>query len=290
MNKYNSKTIFHLPGVFVFSAFYREFLKLYRQMPEAFMENMEIGSIYGAPAHCIWNGGRFMYNEAPKQVLLIIKEFMKEANIPVRLTFTNSLIEDKHLQDTYCNLIADIFNETPNEILCNSDILEDYLRKTYTNYQFISSTTKVIKTSHALNEEVKNYKLVVLDYSLNKNIGFIKKIKNPEKIEVLCNETCREKCTYRKEHYQLVSKAILNNDDSILHKCTPSSVPFYLAKTRGHFVSRDDINEFLSKGIYNFKLVGRQTHILDLIEILLYYLVKDSYQDEMRSRLQGIVY
>ena len=49
---------YHLPGLFEFYELYRVFLPLYREHRDWFYDWCEIGSIYGAPADCIWGGGR----------------------------------------------------------------------------------------------------------------------------------------------------------------------------------------------------------------------------------------
>lgn len=50
------KTIayFHLPGLFEAYAFYRVFLPLFFEHREYFYDWCAIGSLYGAPADCIW--------------------------------------------------------------------------------------------------------------------------------------------------------------------------------------------------------------------------------------------
>ena len=48
------KAYFHLPGLFEFYELYRMFLPLFREHREYFYDWCEIGSIYGAPADCIW--------------------------------------------------------------------------------------------------------------------------------------------------------------------------------------------------------------------------------------------
>ena len=56
---YNTKksiAYYHLPGLFEFYELYREFLPLFRKHREYFYDWCEIGSIYGAPADCIWGG------------------------------------------------------------------------------------------------------------------------------------------------------------------------------------------------------------------------------------------
>ena len=52
------KALFHLPGLFEFYDFYRVFLPLFRQHREYFYDWCGIASLYGAPAGCLWGGGR----------------------------------------------------------------------------------------------------------------------------------------------------------------------------------------------------------------------------------------
>jgi hypothetical protein len=45
---------YHLPGLFEFYEFYKVFLPLFKEHREYFYNWCDIGSIYGAPADCIW--------------------------------------------------------------------------------------------------------------------------------------------------------------------------------------------------------------------------------------------
>ena len=59
------KAYYHLPGLFEFYELYRAFLPLYREHREYFYDWCEIGSIYGAPADCLWGGGRVGFGGGP---------------------------------------------------------------------------------------------------------------------------------------------------------------------------------------------------------------------------------
>lgn len=66
------KAYYHLPGSFEFYELYREFLPLFRAHREYFYDWCDIGSIYGAPADCVWGGGRAGFGEHdPKEVLAL---------------------------------------------------------------------------------------------------------------------------------------------------------------------------------------------------------------------------
>ena len=92
----NKTSYFHLPGLFEFYDFYKVFLPIYKKHPEYFYDWCKIGSIYGAPADCLWGGGRVGYGDNDP---IEVKELMEEYGISARLTFSNSLLREEHLKD-----------------------------------------------------------------------------------------------------------------------------------------------------------------------------------------------
>ena len=158
------KAHYHLPGLFEFYELYKEFLPIYRKHREYFYDWCDIGSIYGAPADCIWGGGRTGFGEHdPKEVLKLMQEY----GISARLTFSNSLLTKEHLSDKKCNELCRIFdigrdNERSrgfgNGIIIYSDILLDYIKENYPDFYFVSSTTKVLtdfcEFENELNREI----------------------------------------------------------------------------------------------------------------------------------------
>lgn len=84
------KAYYHLPGLFEFYELYRVFLPIYREHREYFYDWCEIGSVYGAPADCLWGGGRAGFGENdPREILALMQEY----GISARLTFSNSLLK-----------------------------------------------------------------------------------------------------------------------------------------------------------------------------------------------------
>lgn len=289
MDSYNKKTIFHLPGLFRFINGYRVLFEEIQQNLDILKENVIIGSVYGSPA-CIWNGGRFIAVGADKGELENVKNIMLKYNIPARLTFTNCLLEEKHTYDTTGNLLLEIFDTGSNEILCNTAVLEKYIRNNYGNhYKYISSTTKRLNNQEEqLTEIDKDYYLVVLDYDYNKDIQFLQTIQEKDKCEILCNPVCKPNCPLRIKHYQEISKAQLENDCRTLFNCEDSYKWLWeVKKESSTFISVEEINNiYLSMGFCNFKLEGRTANKLDWVEIILYYLIKEEYKEELRAKLQ----
>ena len=121
------KAYYHLPGSFEFYELYREFLPLFRTHREYFYDWCDIGSIYGAPADCVWGGGRAGFGEHdPKEVLALTREY----GISARLTFSNSLLREEHLSDKKCNALCALFereNQVQSGVIVHSELLLDYL-------------------------------------------------------------------------------------------------------------------------------------------------------------------
>ena len=188
------KAYYHLPGLFEFYELYRVFLPLYREHRDWFYDWCEIGSIYGAPADCIWGGGRAGFGENdPKEVLALMQEY----GISARLTFSNSLLKEKHLSDRKCNALCALLEENKdvqNGVIVHSDLLLEYLKKHYPHLYFVSSTTKVITDFKQLVEEIRreDFRYVVPDFRLNKAYDRWKTLswQEKDKVEFLCNECC----------------------------------------------------------------------------------------------------
>lgn len=139
-----TKAWFHLPGLFEFYELYSVFLPLFREHREYFYDWCAIGSIYGAPADCIWGGGRAGFgSDDGKKVL----ELLRTCGISGRLTFSNALLREEHLSDKRCNALCALFEQeegAQHGVIVASDLLTDHLRERYPGLYLVSSTTKVI--------------------------------------------------------------------------------------------------------------------------------------------------
>lgn len=214
---------YHLPGLFEFFELYSVFLPLYRTHREYFYEWCEIASVYGAPADCLWGGGRLGDGEHdPRAVLSLMREY----NISARLTFSNSLLEEKHLSDPKCNALCKLFaeSESPqNGVIVHSDLLLGYLKKTYPGLYFVSSTTKVLTDFEDFKQELEreDFRFVVPDFRLNKQVEKLNALPLTlkDKVEFLCNECCSFGCKDRKACYEAVSRKNLGIDGPE-HICT----------------------------------------------------------------------
>ena len=284
---------YHLPGLFEFYGLYRVFLPLFYEHRDYFYEWCDIGSVYGAPENCIWGGGRIEEGtQNPKDVLALLKEY----GISGRLTFSNSLLSGKHLSDSRCNAICRMFEEgdgPENGVIVHSELLLDYLRRTYPGLYFVSSTTKVLTEFPELLKELsrEEFRYVVPDFRLNKKFKEWNTLSSAEKdkVEFLCNECCSFGCKDRKACYESVSRLNLGERGE-KHRCSaPDAEEGYVfskAMKNPGFLSTEEIREeYLPMGFSNFKIEGRGLGSALILEFLLYYMTKPEHQLEVREKV-----
>ena len=283
---------YHLPGLFEFYEFYKVFLPLFYEHREYFYDWCDIGSIYGAPADCIWGGGRAGFGEGEAERVF---SFMAQYGISARLTFSNSLIRKEHLADIKCNKLCELLEaaKVKNGIIVHSDILLDYLKNKYPEFYFVSSTTKVLTDYNDLLNEVNrdDFSYVVPDFRLNKcfdKLGTMTQ-EQKDKIEFLCNECCWIGCYDRKACYEAVSRMNLGENCNG-HICVSSEADegyrFSKAMHNPAFISVDDIrNIYMPMGFTNFKIEGRSLGSALVLEFLLYYMTKPEYQINVREEI-----
>ena len=287
------KAIYHLPGLFEFYDLYRVFLPLYREHREWFYDWCEIGSIYGAPADCLWGGGRVGFGEdRPETVLALMGEY----GISARLTFSNSLLREEHLTDPGCNKLCCLFERSgavQNGVILSSDLLLDYLQKHFPGFYFVSSTTKVLREFWQLEEELEReaFRFVVPDFRLNKAFDRLDALPEDKKrkLEFLCNECCWFACPDRKRCYENVSRKNLG-EDCAEHICvSPNAARGYRfsdAMQNPGFIGIGDIqNTYLPKGFSQFKIEGRSLGSAMILEFLLYYMTKPEHQLKVREEI-----
>lgn len=283
---------FYLPDFYYKYNLNTIIIDLLKKHPEYFYDNIEIGAIYGCFPGMIWNGGRLYTGFADYDNIKDTIEAFNNRNIPIRFTCTNSLLEEKHNYDTYCNLVMDLANNGMNEILVNSPILEDYLRKTYPNYKYILSTTRCERDINKINQYTNEYHLVVTDYRDNDNFEFLEKIEKKDKIELLINAYCNPNCKIRKKHYETISDAQLKSKlkyDSL--SCENMDISFYNILNNNTVIKRDDLyGKYINMGFEHFKIEGRSIHNIEVIESYMYYLIKPEYRDIVRHGIIKMIW
>ena len=287
------RVYYHLPGLFEFYELYRRFLPLFREHREYFYDWCEIGSIYGAPADCLWGGGRVGFGEAETNEVLAL---MREYGISARLTLSNSLLREEHLSDRKCNALCAAFETggpVQNGVILHSDLLLNYLEQHYPGFYFVSSTTKVLTEFSQLKQELdrEEFRYVVPDFRLNRAMEPLNALTAAEKdkVEFLCNECCWFGCPDRKRCYETVSRKNLG-EPCPEHNCAAPDAGegyrFSKAMQNPGFIGVEEIRKtYLPMGFSNYKIEGRGLGSALVLEFLLYYLTKPEYQLRVREEI-----
>ena len=301
------KARFHLPDFSKHYGFNMIFAEMLRLFPDYFREGVEIASVYGTFPPATWNGGRFQYGICDKNFIKTVIKSFNDRGIPLRFTFTNPLIEKKHLSDDYCNMIMHLADNGMNEVIVASPILEEYIRTNYPNYKITSSTCKRITDPDKLYEEIgKDYHIVVIDYDLNNNFEALEKIQDKKKCELLVNACCNPQCKLRSEHYRVIGAeqfayaehikkhpntdfdftklpkyAEYQNEAIFGCRCMDRTI-FESSKLSSH-ISPDAIwDKYIPMGFEQFKIEGRTIDLFNLMEHYMYYMVKPECRDQAR--------
>lgn len=287
------KVYWHLPGFCYFRSLNQIVIDLMKEYPDRFRDGYKIASVYGTFPGAIWNGGRAVFGLIPKHEIESTLKLYNDEGVPVRFTWTNSLIEEKHLSDTYCNLIMRLADNGMNQALVNAPVLEEYIRREYPGFPLISSTTRRITDVEALKKELaKDYYLVVLDYDLNHDEAALEKVQPyAEKVEILVNEVCYPGCPKRTEHYIHQSRMQLEYDVRGTFPCPNKSTPraFHECRNRPAFISNEQIGDYIARGFVNFKIAGRGMPADYVKESYLYFLVKEEHRAFIQGKIDAIL-
>ena len=297
-NMENEKVYYHLPGLFEFYDFYRAFLPVFKEHREYFYDWCEIGSVYGAPADCIWGGGRVELGDADSHKVFSL---MRKYGISARLTFSNSLLEERHLSDSVGNSLCKELvkygiqdgEKSRNGVIVHSELLTAYLKEKYPELYLVSSTTKVLTDPNLFMEELKREEIrfVVPDFRLNPDMDLWENlpVEYRDKVEFLCNECCWFGCKDRKACYEDVSRKNLGipaPDHICKSPGAKEGYRFSLAMENPGFIGVEDIkSKFLTMGYKNFKIEGRGLGNAMLLEFILYYMTKPAFQIHVREQM-----
>lgn len=305
------KIYWHLPGFFKHMNLYLYLIDEIEKNPGILYNGYCIGSVYGTFPGAIWNGGRFSFGLSTQPS---IKEIIKSYNsmgIPIRYTFTNQLLEENHMNDTYCNMIMKNSDNGINQVIVYSPILESYLRSNYPNFKLISTTTKLIKDVDILIEELKKeYFMVVLDGDFaHSDILYNELLDYKDKVEIMANESCIPNCPLKDKHYRQLSidQITFTNPSKF-----PCLIPSYEYKEKPNFpkydvsnqfmdrlvhhvysgpnfLNNNEINSLINAGYRNFKIVGRARSSHEVLEMIIYFLIRDEYKVSIYNKLRSVI-
>ena len=293
---------FHIPDFINHCRLNLLLLTLMQQHPEYFRDGVKIASVFGAFPPSLWNGGRNTVGVVDDEIIQQVTKAFNSRGVPLRFTFTNPLIEEKHLGDPFCNKVMRMCDNGLNEVIVLSPILEEYIRKNYPSYKITSSTCKEIRNADELSAELeKDYHYVVLDYNWNNNFEFLETLPHKEKCELLINACCVPNCPRRGEHYRSIGETQIKYAEYMKtppmmrkpthfedFKCPSMLRHIYQITDLPTHISPDAIVEkYVPMGFNQFKIEGRTVPDIALAENYIYYMIKPEYKDTARLELLG---
>ena len=268
------------------------FAQLMRDCPQFFFDDVRIQSVYGCFPGCIVNGGRAFVREpySARQIEATF-EALDGQGIAARLTFTNMLVEERHLEDPYFNLILDAAADHGAGVIVYSDLVDAYVRARHPRMERTLSTTREILDAAELNRALGAFDLVVLNYNKNKDLPFLDQVEHPERLEVMANELCNPGCPQLNEHYLHNSRDQLAGTVTEFRRCDLSGKDFFkLAPTSPTILTNDDVRTLHERyGAPRFKIVGRGVAPDVNLESYLYYLVRPEHRAGLREALRTMV-
>lgn len=293
---------FHIPDFINHCRLNLLLLTLMQQHPEYFRDGVKIASVFGAFPPSLWNGGRNTVGVVDDEIIKQVTKAFNSRGVPLRFTFTNPLIEEKHLGDPFCNKVMRMCDNGLNEVIVLSPVLEEYIRKNYPSYKITSSTCKEIRNADELSAELeKDYHYVVLDYNWNNNFEFLETLPHKEKCELLINACCVPNCPRRGEHYRSIGETQIKYAEYMKtppmmrkpthfedFKCPSMLRHIYQITDLPTHISPDMIIEkYVPMGFNQFKIEGRTVPDIALAENYIYYMIKPEYKDTVRLELLG---
>lgn len=248
--------------------------------------------VHGAPL-CEWNSGRVQ-----SQLLRTAEEIRAAGleyasrNIAVYITFTNLLLQEKHLTDRLCNAICVFFsrhNPTQrNAVILANDLLRDHIRREYPHLRLISSILKITNGGgkgklDAYKKLADEYDEVMVHPDDVLNIPLLEKIEDKERHILLVNEYCIRNCPLRPLHYKTLSEsalAFLSHDNSAFEEkqatngCQDLTTLLADEKKSVLCLNIPEMQRLYDMGFRHFKLQGRghanaSSILFDLLRIVL---------------------
>lgn len=260
------------------------FVQLVSRNPVLLQKNVGIESVYGCFPSCPLNGGRaFVRERYTHEDMEATFAAFAEYGVSLRLTLTNMLAAEEHLQDPYVNDMLELGGKYGAEVIAYSDLVRDYAKERY-GMGCVLSTTREITTAREFNKMARCYDAVVLNFNYNKDRGFIDAIDDKSKIEVMVNEYCSHGCPQRQKHYLHNSQDQMNNILSP-YNCRADKIRVFLKHEPGDpvFFTNDEIERLhFETGIDHFKIVGRGIPFDIVLESYVYYLIKPEYRRDVK--------
>jgi hypothetical protein len=249
--------------------------------------------VHGAPL-CLWNSGRvkWQFHRKPHEIERTVLDYARR-QIALDATFSNSLLEPKHLDDIRGNLILEMLDQANptggNGVIISSELLAEHVRRRHPGLKLVASVVKVTEEDGRgkldyYRSMAARYDKVMIHPDDNFNLDLLTQLEDKDKYEILVNEPCLRHCQRRKAHYRLLSRFSLNLLDTEVESeltgvmeqngCS-DPVRLLLSQDRRTLtLSTNEIKRLYDIGFRNFKIQGRglanpTAVILEMVRLML---------------------
>ena len=217
---------------------------------------------------------------------ILLNLFSEFPLIELRHVCTNCLVSEEIATDYKTNLFMQRYLRPHDKLIVNHPILIKHIQKNYPKTELIYSTTMNITDINIINELTKDH-IYVLNYNYNNNNEYLKQLKYPNNIEILCAEQCMPNCPQRMNHYEYVSKTILGLEEGNQFHCNSGNelLLFDDIMKLPTAITSQRIDELAAMGIQYFKISGRTSKTPNWLISILYYLALPEYRDHIYLKL-----
>jgi len=252
------------------------------------MKNNDIShvldSFHGAP-DLLWNGGRINSNVKNYSDAENYFKFLNSQGIGAYLTFSNAILEKKHLSDPESNRLLNFLDEKCglNGVIVFNDLMADYIREKKPGLKLICSVVRAFIENPsgdiAWYKEMENrFDRVVVHTDHMFDLDLLDKL-DRSKAEILVSEECIYKCPHRSHHQTLISMYNIAkyedkaNADEVRKqikaikrtKCAGGSGILNEERNtkllRSCFLNHEEVKTIYDMGFRHFKISGRRKTI-----------------------------
>ena len=254
-----------------------------------------VESVYGG-VKSAWSGGRLSQIETidEKYVSETISEHNKRG-IGCAFTFSNYKINEEDLEDKQANLMLKIAGEISdnNFAIVSSELLAEYIRDKYPKIKLIASIIRPMyeykkydETPEYYNNLCKRYDKVVVRPEFYFDRSFMKKLNQKNKIELMTNLGCLQKCPLARRHYDLTVELDAGRETALKHMCHKDMNKLE-SVYRTTYISNEEIDDLIKMGFTHFKLKGRGYSDVKLMGLIGSYIFKPTGYFQ---HLESIIY
>ncbi|MFC1495148.1 hypothetical protein ACFL6W_07705 [Thermodesulfobacteriota bacterium] len=263
---------------------YRPLINFLTQMMRNNGISHVIDSFHGAP-DLLWNGGRVNANVTNYPDAENYFKALNSLGIGAYLTFSNAILEKKHLDDPDSNQLLDCLDEKCglNGVIVLNDLMADYIRGKKPGLKLICSVVKAFienpKGDIAWYKEMEErFDRVVIHTDHMFDLDLLDKL-DRNKAEILITEECIYKCPNRASHqtlnsvYNIAQYEDNENAEEIFEqiktiretRCAGGGGVLNKEKNtnnfRSCFLTHEEVKAIYDMGFRKFKISGRRRTI-----------------------------